>query len=55
MRLLKSLYGLPNSLLNWWQIGNPFLIEIGFELLKSDTFICVYTTTIAPPTFSPFM
>ena len=42
MRLLKSLYGLPNSPLNWWKAIDPFLIEIGFEPLKSDARVYVY-------------
>ena len=37
MRQLKSLYGLPNSPLNWWKTIDPFLVEIEFEPLKSDT------------------
>ena len=45
VKLLKSLYGLPDSHINWWNTIDPYLlgvsiVEKGFEPLKSDT--CVY-------------
>lgn len=40
MKLNKSLYGLAQSPLNWWNTIDPKLVEIGFEPLKSDP--CVY-------------
>ena len=42
MRLLKSLYRLPKSPINWWKIMDSFSGEVGFESLKSDTCVCVY-------------
>ena len=43
MKLLKSLYGLPDSPMNCWNTIDPYLVEIGFEPLKSDT--CAYINT----------
>ncbi|CAB1109543.1 unnamed protein product [Ectocarpus sp. CCAP 1310/34] len=40
MQLQKSLYGLAQSPSNWFHTIDPFLVEIGFVPLKSDT--CVY-------------
>lgn len=42
IRLHKNLYGLPNSPLNWWKTIGPFMLEIGFEPLMSDTCVYVY-------------
>ena len=39
--LLKSLYGLRQSPINWWNTIDQHLVEIGFKCLKSD--LCVYT------------
>ena len=36
IRRLKSLYGLRQSLTNWWNMIDKHLIEIGFKRLKSD-------------------
>ena len=43
MKLLKCLYGLPDSTINWWNTIDPYLVEIGFEPLKSDTCVYIYT------------
>ena len=40
MQLEKNLYGLAQSLGNWFHTIDPVLIDIGFVPLKSD--ICVY-------------
>ncbi|CAB1113505.1 unnamed protein product [Ectocarpus sp. CCAP 1310/34] len=40
MQLQKSLYGLAQSPSNWFHTIDPFLVEIGFVPLQSDT--CVY-------------
>ncbi|CAB1105086.1 unnamed protein product [Ectocarpus sp. CCAP 1310/34] len=37
MQLQKSLYGLAQSPSNWFHTIDPFLVEISFVLLKSDT------------------
>ena len=36
-QVMRLLYVLPNSPLNWWKTIDPFLVEIEFEPLKSDT------------------
>ena len=41
MRLLKSVYGLHQSLTNWRNTIDKHLAEVGFKRLKSDP--CVYT------------
>ena len=41
VRLLKSLYGLRQSLTNWWNTIDEHLVKIGFKSLKSNP--CVYT------------
>ena len=43
MKLLKSLRGLSDLPMNWWNTIDPYLVEIGFEPLKSNT--CVYAYT----------
>ena len=42
MKLGKSLYGLAQSLRNWFHTIDPVLISIGFVHLKSDTCIYIY-------------
>ena len=43
MKLLNSLYGLPDYPMNWWNNIDPYLVEIRFEPHKFDT--CVYIST----------
>ena len=40
-RLLKSVYGLPQSPTNWWNTIDGHQVEIGFKSPKPDP--CVYT------------
>ena len=42
MKLGKSLYGLAQSLRNWFHTIDPVLISIGLVPLKSDTCIYIY-------------
>ena len=44
MRLPKSLYGLSDYPMNWWNTIDPYLVEIGFEPCKSDTRVYIYTS-----------
>ena len=42
MKLGKSLYGLAQSLQNWWKTIDPSLVQIGFIPLKADTCVYIY-------------
>ena len=43
MRLLKSLYGLRQSPSNWWRTLDGRLVDIGFNSLKSDPCVYIYS------------
>ena len=40
-QLAKSLYGLAQSPGNWFHTIDPVRVDIGFEPLKSDTYVNV--------------
>ena len=43
MRLLKSLYGLPQGPRCWYGTVDKYVVEIGFKSLKSDPCVYIYS------------